>query len=108
MLLAHRLPAVLCRCILRRHHSPLAAPCSTGARGGVGDVVIVSPAAAVPSGRRRRHRQRFPLTPPAVRALSLLVQPTGPQWCPIRPMPFRETAVAAAPAAPAAASRQQQ
>ncbi|CAM9750929.1 unnamed protein product [Ectocarpus fasciculatus] len=110
MLLAHRLPAVLCRCILRRHHSPLATPCSTGARGGVGDVAIGSPAVALPSGRhrRRRHRQRFPLAPPAVRALSLLVQPTGPQWRPIRPMPFREAAAAAAAAAAATQQQQQE
>lgn len=94
MLLAHRVPAILCACI-RRQCSPLASPFGTGAgrpapRGG-GDDGGDSAADAPPGDRF------LPLlAPPAVRALACLVHPSGPHWRPIRPMPFSEAAVAAA------------
>lgn len=82
MLLAHRVPAVLCACI--RHGSPdprsaLGAPAQPCRQGNP----------PVPSEKRALH----PLAPSCVRALACLVHPTGPQWAPIRATPLREAAV---------------
>ena len=78
MLLAHRVPAILCVCI-RRYSCPTPPPGAvTPTRGDT--------ACSAPSYRQRR----FALVHPAVCALARLVHPTGAQWAPIRTMPFHE------------------
>lgn len=82
MLLAHRVPAVLCACIRHGSSDPrsaLGAPAQPCRQGNP----------PVPSENRALH----PLTPSCVRALACLVHPTGPQWAPIRVTPLREAAV---------------
>lgn len=92
MLLAHRVPAILCACI-RTQCFPLTSPFGTGAdkSGWRGDVDGVGDSAAVasPGGCCL-----CLLVRPAVRALAYLVHPMGLQWRPIRPMPFSEAAAA--------------
>lgn len=82
MLLAHRVPAVLCACI--RHGSP-------DPRSALGAPAQPCRQATppVPSENRALH----PLAPSCVRALACLVHPTGPQWAPIRATPLREATV---------------
>lgn len=82
MLVAHRVPAVLCSLIRKQQRFPPAPADGSGA---------ASRGSAAPA----RSSRFFVLAPPAVRALAQLVHSTGPQWCPLRPMPFGEGAAAA-------------
>ena len=87
MLVAHRVPAILCSCLRlrrRQQRSPSDPPDSSRA-----------------GGRAPAVRRDFVLAAPAVRALAQLVHPTGPQWRPLRALPFGEAAAAAAAAAAA-------
>lgn len=86
MLVAHRVPAVLCSYIRRQCCSPTAPPDAAGGAGG-------RASSAVPAACSRR---LFVLAGAAARALAQLVHPTGLQWRPLRPMPFGEAAAAAA------------
>ena len=88
MLVAHRVPAILCCCLRRQQRKsfPTAAPpdSSSGSRAGGRD-----PAAPACSSV---------LAVPAARALAQLVHPTGSQWRPLRALPFGEAATTTAAA----------
>lgn len=88
MLLAHRVPAVLCACIRRQP------PGGHSAREETGPSMIKTAASghtsSTSSSSRGSSDRMPPLARSAVHALALLVHPRGPQWAPIRAMPFRE------------------
>lgn len=85
MLLAHRVPAVLCACI--RHGS---APDPRSPLGAPASAQPYQPRTPPPPSSSSENRALHPLALSCVRALACLVHPTGPQWAPIRQTPFLE------------------